>query len=211
MRSLLRASKKAKAASNQVHMVVGLRNPGADYEGTRHNAGYEVVARVAARHDAKFSRAPSRVRCEVAQVGTGDQRVLYVVPSTFMNESGSAVRSAAGYFGIDLSRILVVHDDIDLAFGRLRLQVNGGSGGHNGIRSLEKALGTPDFSRLKVGVGRPPGSMDPADFVLRPFTKAERVEVEVMFEEAADVVEQWHTDPARAQEMAALRGRDQLS
>jgi PTH1 family peptidyl-tRNA hydrolase len=192
-------------------MVVGLRNPGSDYEGTRHNAGYEVVAKVAARHDARFSRAPSRVRCEVAQHGAGDSRVLYVVPSTFMNDSGSAVHAAAGYFGIDLSRILVVHDDIDLAFGRLRLQVNGGSGGHNGIRSLEKALGTSDFNRLKLGVGRPPGSMDPADFVLRPFSKVERVEVGVILEEAADVVDQWPTDPARAQEMAALRGRDQPS
>ena len=211
MRSLLRASKKAKAANSQVHMVVGLRNPGTDYEGTRHNAGYEVVARVAARHDARFGRAPSRVRCEVAQLGVGDSRVLYVVPSTFMNESGSAVRAAAGYYGIDLYRILVVHDDIDLAFGRLRLQVNGGTGGHNGIRSLEKALGTPGFSRLKLGVGRPPGSMDPADFVLRPFSRAERVEVDVVIEEAADVIDQWLTDPARAQEMAALRGRDRPS
>ena len=211
MRSLLRASKKAKAASNQVHMVVGLRNPGTDYDGTRHNAGHEVVARAAARHDVRFGRAPSRVRCEVAQFGAGDSRVLFVVPSTFMNESGSAVRSAVSYFGIDLSRMLVVHDDIDLAFGRLRLQVNGGSGGHNGIRSLEKALGTPDFSRLKLGVGRPPGSMDPADFVLRPFSKAERGEVDVIIEEAADVVDQWLTDPARAQEMAAVRGRDQPS
>jgi PTH1 family peptidyl-tRNA hydrolase len=128
-----------------------------------------------------------------------------------MNESGSAVRAAVDYFGVDLARLLVVHDDIDLPFGRLRLQVNGGSGGHNGVRSLEKALATPDFSRLKLGVGRPPGSSDAADFVLRQFTKAERDQVEVIFEEAADVVEQWLTDPVRAQEMAALRGRDSLS
>ncbi|MEX1125721.1 MAG: aminoacyl-tRNA hydrolase [Acidimicrobiia bacterium] len=191
-------------------MVVGLRNPGSDYEGTRHNVGFEVVARVVARHGSRFGRAPSRVRCEVAQVGAGDNRVLYVVPSTFMNESGSAVRAAVDYYGLDLSRILVVHDDIDLAFARLRLQVNGGSGGHNGIRSLENALG-PNFSRLKLGVGRPPGSMDPADFVLRSFSRTERVEVDVMLEEAADVVEQWLSDPARAQEMAALRGRNPLS
>lgn len=211
MRSLLRASKRARAANSQVPMVVGLRNPGPDYEGTRHNAGYEVVARVAARHDAKFGRSPSRIRCEVAQQGAGDERVLYLVPTTFMNESGSAVRAAVDYFGVDLARLLVVHDDIDLPFGRLRLQVNGGSGGHNGVRSLEKALATPDFSRLKLGVGRPPGSSDAADFVLRQFTKAERDQVEVIFEEAADVVEQWLTDPVRAQEMAALRGRDSLS
>ncbi len=208
MTRLLRASKRAKAANSQVHMVIGLRNPGSDYEGTRHNAGYEVVARVAGRHDTRFGKAPSRVRCEVAQIGAGESRVLCLVPTTFMNDSGSAVRAAVDYYGVDLARVLVIHDDIDLAFGRLRLQVNGGSGGHNGIRSLEKALGTTEFSRLKIGVGRPPGSMDPADFVLRPFTKAESAEVEVIFEEAADVTELWLSDPARAQEMAALRGRD---
>jgi PTH1 family peptidyl-tRNA hydrolase len=190
-------------------MLIGLRNPGTDYEGTRHNAGYEAVARVAVRHQARFARAPSRVRCEVAQLGAGESRVLCLVPSTFMNDSGSAVRAAVDYYGVDLPRLLVVHDDIDLAFGRLRLQVDGGSGGHNGIRSLEKALGTPEFSRLKIGVGRPPGSMDPADFVLRSFTKSESAEVEVILEEAADVAELWIDDPVKAQEMAALRGRDQ--
>jgi PTH1 family peptidyl-tRNA hydrolase len=102
----------------------------------------------------------------------------------------------------------VVHDDIDLPFGRLRLQVGGGTGGNNGVRSIETTLGTRDFNRLKLGVGRPPGQMDPADYVLRPFTKAERGEVELMIEDAADVVELWPTDPARAQEMAALRGRE---
>jgi PTH1 family peptidyl-tRNA hydrolase len=208
VRSLLRASKKAKAANSQVRMVVGLRNPGSDYEGTRHNAGFEIVARVAGRHDARFARAPSRIRSEVAQIAAGESRVLCLVPSTFMNDSGSPVRAAVDYYGVDLSRLLVVHDDIDLAFGRLRLQVDGGSGGHNGIRSLETALGTPEFSRLKIGVGRPPGSMDPAEFVLRPFTKTERVEVEVILEEAADVAELWLNDPVGAQEMAALRGRD---
>ncbi len=125
-----------------------------------------------------------------------------------MNDSGGAVRSALEYHGVDPSRLLVVHDDIDLAFGRLRLQVAGGSGGHNGIRSVERALGSADFNRLKIGVGRPPGSMDPAAFVLRPFSAEEKPQVDVILEEAADVVEQWPLDPARAQEMAALRGRD---
>ena len=102
----------------------------------------------------------------------------------------------------------MTQNPLDLPFGRLRLQVAGGSGGHNGIRSLEKALGTKEFSRLKFGVGRPPGSMDPADYVLRPFTKKERPEVDVMVEDAADIVELWSTDRERAQERAALRGRD---
>jgi PTH1 family peptidyl-tRNA hydrolase len=115
------------------------------------------------------------------------------------------------YFGLAPAAILVVHDDIDLPFGRLRLQVGGGSGGNNGVRSIESALGTKDFNRLKLGVGRPPGQMDPADFVLRPFNKSERGEVALMIEDAADVVELWRTDPPRAQEMAALRGRESFS
>ena len=133
---------------------------------------------------------------------------MLFVPNTFMNESGGPVRAALDYFRVERDDLLVIHDDIDLTFGRLRLQVAGGSGGHNGIRSLESALGTKEFSRLKFGVGRPPGSMDPADFVLRPFTRKERPEVDLMVEDAADVVETWLTDRARAQEMAALRGRD---
>jgi PTH1 family peptidyl-tRNA hydrolase len=144
----------------------------------------------------------------LTQVGSGDSRLLYAVPLTYMNESGRAVRSLLDYFGLSPQSILVIHDDIDLPFGRLRLQVGGGTGGNNGVRSIASALGTRDFSRLKIGVGRPPGQMDPADYVLRPFTKAEREEVDLMIEDAADVVELWPTDPARAQEMAALRGRE---
>ncbi len=209
MRSLFRPKNKAKTPDSPIHMVVGLRNPGADYEGSRHNAGYEVVERALARQGASLKRGPTRIRAELATVGVGDFRVIYVVPSTFMNDSGGAVRSAVDYHGVDLSRLLVIHDDIDLAFGRLRLQIGGGSGGHNGIRSVERALGTADFNRLKLGVGRPPGSIDPAAFVLRPFTKEERPQVDVIVEEAADIIEEWPDNPARAQEMAALRGRDQ--
>ncbi len=191
-----------------MRIVVGLRNPGADYEGTRHNVGSEVVERVLQRAGVPPGRAPSRVSGAVAQVGIGDDRTIFVLPFTFMNESGGVVRSALGYYKVDTSDLLVIHDDIDLPFGRLRLQVGGGSGGHNGIRSLERALGTKEFSRLKVGVGRPPGSQDPADYVLRTFAKRERPEVEMIVEDAADVVERWLDDRGRAQEMAALRGRD---
>lgn len=191
-----------------MRIVVGLRNPGADYEGTRHNVGSEVVERVLQRAGVPPGRAPSRVSGAIAQVGIGDDRTIFVLPFTFMNESGGVVRSALGYYKVDTSDLLVIHDDIDLPFGRLRLQVGGGSGGHNGIRSVERALGTKEFSRLKVGVGRPPGSQDPADYVLRTFAKSERPEVEMIVEDAADVVERWLEDRGRAQEMAALRGRD---
>lgn len=190
-----------------MHLVVGLANPGPDYEGTRHNVGYEVVSTILNRHAESLKRAPLKVNGRVAKVGSGDDRVLYFVSNRFMNELGGSVRAAVVYFKISLEKILVIHDDIDLPFGRLRLQVAGGSGGHNGIRSIERSFGTNQFSRLKVGVGRPPGSMDPADHVLRAFSKAERPEVDVAVEVAADVVELWPRQPEKAQEMAARFGR----
>ena len=199
---------KKKTPSSPLHLITGLRNPGPDYEGTRHNIGFEAVERVVQRGSGEFARAPSRVRGLVAQTGIGDDRNLFLAPATFMNESGEAVRSALSYYKIATSDLLVAHDDIDLDFGRLRLQVAGGSGGHNGIRSLERALGTNEFYRLKIGVGRPPGSMDPADYVLRRFSKSELEEVDLMVEDAADVIETWLDDRSRAQEMASLRGRD---
>jgi len=189
-------------------VVVGLRNPGADYERSRHNIGFDVLARVVDRADQSFGRAPSRVQGMVAQSGVGKDRVLYFAPNTYMNESGGAVKAAMAYYKVASVDLLVIHDDIDLAFGRLRIQVAGGSGGHNGIRSVEKSLGTKEFSRLKIGVGRPPGSIDPADFVLRQFSKDESSEVWVLTEDAADVVEQWLGNRDGAQENAAHRGRD---
>lgn len=188
--------------------VVGLRNPGADYEGTRHNVGAEVVERLLERLGESPGKAPSRISGQVAQTGVGDDRSLFLLPYTFMNQSGRAVRATLDYYKVAPEDLLVIHDDIDLPFGRLRLQVAGGSGGHNGIRSVESALGTKEFSRLKVGIGRPPGSQDPANYVLNPFSKSERSEVDLMVEEAADVVERWLEDRERAQEQAARRDRD---
>ena len=191
-----------------MRVVVGLRNPGPDYEGTRHNVGAEVVERVLARTDTHPGKAPSRISGLIAQTGVGEDRTLFLLPFTFMNESGRAVRATLDYYKVPVQDLLVIHDDIDLPFGRLRLQVGGGSGGHNGIRSLERALGTKEFSRLKVGIGRPPGRQDPADYVLSRFSKKEREEVDLVVEDAAEVVERWGDDRARAQELAALRDRD---
>ena len=191
-----------------MRVVVGLRNPGPDYHGTRHNVGAEVVERVIERLGEAPGKAPSRVSGAIAQSGAGDDRTLFLLPFVYMNESGRVVRSALDYYKVAPDDLLVVHDDIDLPFGRLRLQVGRGSGGHNGIRSVESALGTKDFSRLKLGVGRPPGSQDPADYVLRQFSKSERPNVDVMVEDAADVVERWLKDRPRAQEQASLRDKD---
>jgi PTH1 family peptidyl-tRNA hydrolase len=204
MRLPKRLQRKRAETNNARLVVVGLRNPGPDYQGTRHNIGYEVVTKVAERAGVDLGRAPSRVPAQVAILPS----CVLAAPVTFMNDSGRAVRAVLDYWKVSPADMLVVHDDIDLAFGRLRLQVGGGSGGHNGIRSIDRHLGTTDYSRLKLGVGRPPGSMDPAAYVLQRFSKAERAEVDLVVEEAADVVETWFTDRARAQEMAAHRGRD---
>lgn len=186
-------------------VVVGLGNPGPEYDQTRHNVGAEVVTAAAAEAGERLRRGPSRTRSMVAQVGTGDGQVVLAVPVTYMNESGNAVRALVDYFGVEPADLLVVHDDIDLPFGRLRLQVGGGTGGHNGLRSIERSLGSRDFTRLKFGVGRPPGRMDPADFVLRRFAKAERAEVDLMLEDAAGVVRDWATDPETATRRAGER------
>ncbi|MGF1666144.1 MAG: aminoacyl-tRNA hydrolase [Acidimicrobiia bacterium] len=202
MRHLLRAIRASDAG---VKLIVGLRNPGSDYEGTRHNVGAEVLLALARRHGGRFKRGPLRVRCELSDIRVGDQRLMLVAPMSFMNESGGPVKAALDYHKTELADVLVIHDDIDLDFGRLRLQVGGGMGGHNGLKSMERSLGTRDFSRLKMGVGRPPGRQDPAKYVLERFSKEQRGEVDLQVEDAADVVEKWLTDPPRAQEMAAHR------
>ena len=186
-----------------MRVVCGLRNPGSEYEGTRHNLGYEVISVLATRLDAKLKRGPLRVRAEVTRVPNRD--LLLAVPNSYVNESGRVVRSLLSYFKAATADLLVLHDDIDLVFGRLRIQENGGSGGHNGIKSIETSLGTAAFWRLKMGVGRPPGNQDPAEFVLRRFSKADRTEADLLVQDAADVVERWLVDPARAQELAANR------
>lgn len=207
MRLTRRLGKRATPATDPMVVVVGLRNPGPDYQGTRHNIGFEIVTKVAARCGVELGRAPSRVSALIARIASPSPMML-VAPFSYMNESGRVVRSVLDYWKVPAEDLLVVHDDIDLAFGRLRLQVAGGSGGHNGVRSTERALATKEFSRLKVGVGRPPTSIDPADYVLRRFSKQEVIEVGLIVEDAADVVETWAADRPRAQEMAARRGRD---
>ena len=186
-----------------MRLIVGLRNPGSEYQGTRHNLGYEVLTALAERLDVKLKRGPLRVRSEIASVPAS--HAVLASPNVFMNDSGRAVGSLRSYYKVDSEDLLVLHDDIDLAFGRLRVQKAGGSGGHNGIRSLEQHLGTKDFWRLKLGVGRPPGNQDPAEHVLKRFTKKERPEVDLLVVDAIDVVTRWLEDPARAQEQAAHR------
>ena len=167
-------------------LVVGLRNPGSRYDGTRHNVGADVV--IASAPETRFKRARLGIRADVAEVRHGDARTVLALPRTFMNECGQAVAPLVRYERVDGDRMLVVHDDIDLPLGKLRVQLGGGAGGHNGIRSLVGSLDTKEFWRLKIGVGRPPERVDPADFVLGRFAKVERSTVDDTIARGVNVV-----------------------
>ncbi len=148
------------------YLVVGLGNPGPRYEATRHNAGFMVVDHLA--EDLRASYWKDSGGAKVAEVRLGDHDVVLAMPQTFMNRSGSSVAILAEYYDVPLERIVVVHDDIDLPPATVRAKRGGGHGGHNGLRSLHAKLGVGDYLRVRVGVGRPPGRQDPADFVLEP-------------------------------------------
>jgi PTH1 family peptidyl-tRNA hydrolase len=141
---------------------------------------------VAAAGGAAFKRAPRKIRARVVRESVADRPTILALPTTFMNESGTAVRGLVRYF--DPERLVLVHDDIDLPFGKLRFHFGRGTGGHNGVASVTQALGGTGMWRLKIGVGRPPGRMDPADFVLRRFTRKERPDVDLMVGEAVEVL-----------------------
>ncbi len=172
-----------------VKLVVGLGNPGPEYERTRHNVGFQVLDVLARRHRLTFT--PHRFRALVAEWRVNGQTVLLVKPLTYMNLSGEAVGPLARHHHVPPEAILVVYDDMDLPFGTLRMRPKGGSGGHKGVASIIQHLGTTEFPRLRVGIGRPPGRMDPVDYVLSPFTPEEEETMAVVREEAADAVELW--------------------
>jgi len=174
-------------------LVVGLGNPGPTYAGNRHNVGVMVVDVLAARLGERWSARRARaelVQARLAPVaGVPGPRLVLAKPMSFMNLSGGPVGELARFFRTPPAQVLVVHDDLDLPYGTLRLKRGGGEGGHNGLRSVTQVLGTRDYSRLRVGIGRPPGRMDPADFVLRDFSTAERRDLELLIDDAADAVE----------------------
>ena len=186
-------------------VIVGLHNPEPAYTGTRHNAGAEVVNAAARNLGVRLRRGPRRVRCRLAKAARRWSAGRPGSSGVSMNVCGPAVRAALDYHKALPADLLAVHDDIDLPFGRLRLHEGRGHGGHNGVRSIIAALGTTGFWRLKVGVGRPPGRMDPADYVLGRFSKEERGEIDLLVDDAAGVVETFMTDPDRAVAMAGSR------
>jgi PTH1 family peptidyl-tRNA hydrolase len=174
-------------------LVVGLGNPGPTYAGHRHNVGFLVADELGRRIGARFS-APKGMRAEVAEgrlgaPGTDAARLALVKSRTFMNDSGGAVAKLLGYYKVDPGQLVVVHDEIDLEPGQLRVKFGGGDNGHNGLRSIRGSIGTGDFYRVRIGVGRPPGRQEPADFLLSNFPASAREAVAVEVNRAADAVQ----------------------
>jgi PTH1 family peptidyl-tRNA hydrolase len=169
-------------------LVVGLGNPGENYARTRHNIGFMVADLLAGRLGSKF-KAHKRSGAEVATGRLAGRSVVLAKPRCYMNESGRQVGPLAKFYSVQPADIIVLHDELDLDFGRIRLKLGGGEGGHNGLRSVASALVTKDFQRVRIGIGRPPGRKDPATFVLEPFSVSERSEVPTICEQAADATE----------------------
>lgn len=175
-------------------LVVGLGNPGPKYAGNRHNVGAMVVTELAHRGSVKLARHKGRAsavstRLSMAPGGGPGPAAVLAIPSGYMNESGGPVSSLLSYYSLTPERLIVVHDELDIGFGQVRLKRGGGEGGHNGLRSVSASIGTRDYLRVRVGIGRPPGRMDPADFVLRDFCATERVDLPFVLDGAADAVE----------------------
>jgi peptidyl-tRNA hydrolase, PTH1 family len=174
-------------------LVVGLGNPGPDYAPTRHNVGFRVVELLAARAGGgRFSK--HRSNADVLEGRLAGRRVALAKPRSFMNVSGGPVAGLVKYFSVPVEDLIVIHDDLDLGFGVIRLKRGGGEGGHNGLRSISQSLGTKDYLRVRVGIGRPPGRQDPADFVLKRFSATEAKELDLAVDLAADAAEALLTD-----------------
>jgi PTH1 family peptidyl-tRNA hydrolase len=178
---------RAEADDDAPWLVIGLGNPDEEYAGTRHNLGAVVATRLAERAGARLRRSP-RTRALVAEVRDGDQRLVLARPASYVNESGGPASLLVRYYRTPLERLVVVHDEIDLAAGKLQVRRGGGTAGHNGLKDVVKALGSPDFVRVRLGVGRPPGRQDPADYVLEPIPKRLAEDVGVLVERGADAV-----------------------
>ena len=172
--------------ADQRWLVVGLGNPGPQYAANRHNAGFMVADLLAGRVGATFRRHKSRA--QVAEGRLAGVPVTIAKPQGFMNLSGGPVASLGGFYKIPPARVVVVHDELDVPFGVIRLKLGGGDNGHNGLRSVTAVLGTRDYYRARFGIGRPPGRMDPADYVLHDFSPAEREQLPELLASCADAV-----------------------
>lgn len=169
-------------------LIVGLGNPGSEYERTRHNIGQMVVDELAREVGGSFKRHKARAMVLEGRLGMGGPKVVLAKPLTYMNTSGGPVAGLAQFYGINPEKIIAVHDELDIPFDTIKLKIGGGEGGHNGLRDMSKALGTKDYYRVRAGIGRPPGRMQVSDFVLKPFSSAEVKELPFLVSNAADAV-----------------------
>lgn len=181
-------------------LVVGLGNPGPSYAKNRHNAGFMVLDVLAARAGGRFKS--HRARADVLEGRLAGTRVVLAKPRTFMNESGGPVKGLRDFYKVPVERVVVVHDELDIPFGAVRLKQGGGDNGHNGLRSVTRSLGAKEYPRVRFGVGRPPGRMDAAAFVLKDFSATERKELDLEVDRAADAVEALLTDGLAAAQNA---------
>ena len=178
-----------KAEPGEVKLIVGLGNPGPRYANNRHNVGFQCLDRLAQAHGLAFRKRENKVLLARGQIAGVE--VILAKPQTYVNLSGQAVERLARSYQVPLEDILVIYDDMDLPLGRIRLRPGGGAGGHKGVRSIIEHLDSRDFPRLRVGIGRPPGRMDPVDYVLGDFTPEERPVIEEAYERAIAAVECW--------------------
>jgi len=182
-------------------LVVGLGNPGPDYAGTRHNVGQMVLAELANRLSASFKNHRTNASVAEGRPFPGGPRFVLAAPRSFMNLSGGPVAALLKYYDLDVSRLIVVHDELDIDFDSIKLKQGGGHGGHNGLRDIIAATGSPDFLRVRVGIGRPPGRQPAADFVLKAFSSTERRELPLLLGDAADAVEMIASDGLTAAQL----------
>lgn len=178
--------------SSEYSLIVGLGNPGLQYIANRHNVGFQCADLLASAYDLPFAKKQKRARVAMGLVR--GQRVIIAKPQTFMNESGRSVAPLARFYKTPLDRLLVVYDDLDLPLGAVRLRTEGGAGGHKGMRSIIEHLGGRNFPRLRIGIDRPPGRMDPAAYVLQDFSAQEEPLLQEMLERAVAAIETWLTE-----------------
>ncbi|RRD60516.1 aminoacyl-tRNA hydrolase [Leucobacter sp. OH1287] len=171
---------------SETWVVVGLGNPGAKYEATRHNIGQLAVDELASQIGSRFQVHKTNNRVAEGWLRPGGPKLILVKPNSFMNLSGGPVSQILSFYGLEVDRLIVLHDELDIPFDSVKLKNGGGHGGHNGLRSIAASLKTPDFTRVRIGIGRPPGSGDPAAFVLTPFNKTEQAALPLLVSDAAD-------------------------
>lgn len=172
-----------------MHLLIGLGNPGQKYAQNRHNIGFQIIDLLAQRHQLSFDEKKHKARFAKGMIG--EHKVILVKPQTYMNDSGHAVRGLVNFYKVPFINLIVVTDDLDLPHGKLRLRPKGGAGGQKGIKSIIQQLGSNDFARLRVGIGRPPGRMEAAAYVLQNFSSEQQTEMAIVRQEAADALEMW--------------------